>query len=582
MKKPLHELAAAAAGVEPADLVLKNAKVFNVFTGEFIAGDVAIQGGYIAGVGSYSGKEEINLQGRYLTPGFIDGHVHLESGLVSPAEFARLVVAAGTTTVVADPHEIANVVGADGIKFILDATEELPLSVYLMLPSCVPSSRLEQSGAELSALELAKFIGHPRVIGLGEVMDFPAVLRQEPGIMEKIALAEGMLVDGHAPGLSGRELTAYIAVGVGSDHECVTPEQAMERLRQGMYVMIREGSAAKNLLNLLPMVTLQTSHRCMFVTDDRHPEDLVNLGHINHLVRMAVAAGLDVELALQMASINAANYFRLNDVGAIAPGYRADLQVFSDLVEWRPDLVWKSGVLVAEAGTALFSKERTDESMVRETMHLARVEAGQLRLPAQSPIARVIGLIPGQLVTENLELPVKVVDGAFVAQPEKDIVKMAVWERHKGSGNVGVGLLRGLGLRRGAIASTVAHDSHNLVVAGVNDSDMLLAVSHIEKMQGGLVAVADGLVLGSLPLPLAGLMADREVEWVQEELAILQAVARDLGIRDDYDPFMTLAFLSLPVIPDLKLTDAGLVDVLAEEIVSVSVLKRRSEESNGA
>ncbi len=572
MKKPLHELVAVAAGARPADLVLKNARVFNVFTGEFADGDVAIQGGYIAGVGSYEGREEIDLQGRYLTPGFIDGHVHLESGLVSPAEFARLVVAAGTTTVVADPHEIANVAGERGLRFILQATEELPLSVYLMLPSCVPSSSLEQAGAELSAAELEKFIDHPRVLGLGEVMDFPAVLRQDAQITEKLRLAEKMLIDGHAPGLAGKDLTAYIAAGIGSDHECVTPEQAMERLRQGMYVMIREGSAAKNLLSLLPMVTPQTAHRCMFVTDDRHPEDLVNLGHINHLVRMAVEAGLDVALALQMASINAANYFRLKDVGAIAPGYRADLQVFGDLTGWQPEMVWNFGVLVAEKGKAIKVKAGNDEHMVRDTMHLGRIEKEQLVIPAQSQTARVIGLIPGQLVTEELKLPVKVLDGAFVAQPENDIVKLAVWERHKGSGRVGVALLRGLGLRRGAIASTVAHDSHNLVVAGVNDRDMLLAVRQAEQMQGGLVAVADGLVLGSLPLPLGGLMADREVEWVQEELAILQAVARDLGVRPEYDPFMTMAFLSLPVIPELKLTDAGLVDVKAGKIVSVSVV----------
>ncbi len=582
MQKPLQDLVAVAAGEKPADLVLKNAQVFHVFTGEFLPGDVAIQGGYIAGVGRYSGREEVDLKGRYLTPGFIDGHVHLESGLVSPTEFARLVVAAGTTTVIADPHEIANVVGERGIQFILDATEDLPLRVYVMLPSCVPASPLEQSGADLSAQELAPFLKHPRVIGLGEVMDFPGVLNQDEAVFAKLRMAGNRPIDGHAPGLEGYALTSYIAAGIGSDHECVTPEQALERLRQGMYLMLREGSAAKNLLQLLPVVTPKTAWRCMFVTDDRHPEDLVNLGHINHLVRLAVEAGLDVASALQMASINAANCFGLRDVGAIAPGYRADLLAFSDLVSWRPEKVWQNGVLAAENGQALQVNARVDERIVRDTMHLARVDKEQLRLPAQSPIARVIGLIPGQLVTEDLELPVKVADGAFIAQPEKDIIKLAVWERHKGSGRVGVGLLRGLGLKRGAIASTVAHDSHNLVVAGVNDDDMLLAVRQAERMQGGLVAVADGLVLGSLPLPLAGLMADREVEWVQEELAILQAVARDLGIRPDYDPFMTLAFLSLPVIPELKLTDAGLVDVANAKIVPISVLQSRTANSNGA
>ncbi|HWR41751.1 adenine deaminase [Sporomusa sp.] len=569
--KRVHELVDAALGRSAADLVLKNANVFNVFTGTFVKGDVAIINGYIAGVGEYCGRKEVDVAGKYITPGFIDGHVHIESAMVSPAQFACAVVPNGTTTVIADPHEIANVAGLDGIRYLLNATGQLPLNVYVMLPSCVPATHLEHSGAMLSATDLEEFIHHPRVLGLGEMMDYPGVLNKSKVVFEKIRMAQGKLVDGHAPGLTGKDLTGYIAAGICSDHECVTPEEATERLAQGMHVMLREGSAAKNLLSLLPAVNQYTVKRCLFATDDRHPEDLIEQGHINHMVRVAIGAGTNLAWVLQMATINAANYFRISDLGAVAPGYRADLLVFDNLEDWRPVMVFKDGQLAAENGKSLFMNFFVDDKAVRNTLCLGEISRDKLSLPAHSATARVIGLVPHQLVTKVLELPMPVVQGEFVPDTTRDILKLVVWERHKGTGNVGVGLLHGLGLKRGAIASTIAHDSHNLVVVGTADAAIMLAVKAIEHIQGGLVIVGEDDILGTLPLPLAGLMTDQDIGEVQQKLAALHKIARSLGVKEEYDPFMTLAFLSLPVIPALKLTDEGLVDVTAFQHVPVSV-----------
>ncbi len=569
--KRVHELVDAALGRSAADLVLKNANVFNVFTGTFAKGDVAIVNGYIAGVGEYCGRKEIDVAGKYITPGFIDGHVHIESAMVSPAQFACAVVPNGTTTVIADPHEIANVAGLEGIRYLLNATGQLPLNVYVMLPSCVPATHLEHSGATLSAKDLEEFIHHPRVLGLGEMMDYPGVLNKSKTVFEKIRMAQDKLVDGHAPGLTGKELTGYIAAGICSDHECVTPEEATERLAQGMHVMLREGSAAKNLLSLLPAVNQYTVTRCLFATDDRHPEDLIEQGHINHMVNVALGAGTNLAWVLQMATINAANYFRISDLGAVAPGYRADLLVFDNLENWRPVMVFKDGQLAAENGKSLFMNFFVDDKAVRNTLCLGEINLNKLSLPAHSATARVIGLVPHQLVTRVLELPMPVVQGEFVPDTTRDILKLVVWERHRGSGRVGVGLLHGLGLKRGAIASTIAHDSHNLVVVGTDDAAIMLAVKAIEHIQGGLVIVGEDEILGTLPLPLAGLMTDQDIGEVQQKLAALHKIARSLGVKEEYDPFMTLAFLSLPVIPALKLTDEGLVDVTAFQLVPVSV-----------
>lgn len=569
--KPVNDLIAVAQGRAQADLVLKNACIFNVFTGKFASGDVAIKGGYIAGIGDFTGHKELDLRGKYLTPGFIDGHVHLESSMVNPAEFARMVVPVGTTTVIADPHEIANVAGINGIRYILAATEGIPLNVYMMLPSSVPTSSLETAGAVLQAQDLAEFFQDSRVLGLGELMDYPAVLKHDEDVLAKINLAQGKLIDGHVPGLTGKELTAYIAAGVGSDHECVTPAEALERLAQGMYIMLREGSAAKNLLQLLPIIDQYTARRCLFVTDDRHPADLISLGHINHMVKMAVEAGIELPRVLQMATINAANYFHLYDLGAIAPGYRADVLVFDDLDSWRPAMVLKDGLAVASNGRALFVNRPFDDQAVRDTMCLGEIDSSKLKIPAHSVVARVIGLVPRQIVTTALELKVPVIAGEFIPDPDNDILKLAVFERHNGTGNVGVGLVKGLGLRSGAIASTIAHDSHNVVVVGTNDADIILAVREIDRLRGGITVVSNGQVLGSLALPLGGLMSDQDTYTVYNELAKLHRIARELGVSPDYDPFMTLGFLSLPVVPALKLTDLGLVDVDKFKLVPVSL-----------
>lgn len=569
--KPISQLISVAQGHALADIVFKNAQLFNVFTGKFDTGDVAVVGGCIAGVGQYSGQEEIDLTGKFLTPGFIDGHVHIESSMVSPAEFAKVVVPAGTTTIIADPHEIANVVGDKGIQYILDAAKGLALDIFVMLPSCVPATRLETSGAKLMAAELKKFIRHPQVLGLGELMDYPGVLRQDKQVLAKIKLAEGMVIDGHAPELTGHQLTAYIAAGIGSDHECVTPNEAMERLSQGMYIMLREGSAAKNLLNLLPIINCHTARRCMFATDDRHPGDLIALGHINHMVRMSVEAGIDMATVLQMATINPATYFGLKGIGAIAPGYYADLLVFDDLTSWRPSMVFKQGKMVAEQGNYVLENQVMNDENIRNTMNLGNVSTDQLKIKASSSLARVIGLVPHQLITTALEIEVMMVDGEFVQDKRNDILKIAVFERHHATGNVGVGLVKGLGMYTGAIASTVAHDSHNVVVIGASDEDMMMAVRELEKMQGGIVIVNEGQVLGSLALPLAGLMSDQDIHTVHAQLTLLHTIACELGVNPCYDPFMTLAFMSLPVIPSLKLTDKGLVDVDNFAFTQVSV-----------
>jgi adenine deaminase len=571
MMKPISQLIAVAQGHTPADLVLKNAQVFNVFTGEFVGGDVAVTGGYIAGIGQYYGHKEIDMAGKFLTPGFIDGHVHIESSMVSPAEFARVVVSAGTTTVIADPHEIANVVGKKGIQYVLEAAEGLPIHIFVMLPSCVPATLLETSGATLTAEELKDFIRHPKVLGLGELMDYQGVLRQDEEVLAKIKLAAGKLIDGHAPELTGHHLTAYIAAGIGSEHECVTPDEALERLKQGMYIMLREGSAAKNLLNLLPMLNCHTARRCMFATDDRHPGDLIALGHINHMVKMSIDAGIDVATVLQMATINPATYFGLKGIGAIAPGYYADLLVFDDVTSWRPSLVFKQGQIVAQQGKAVFESLKSDDKKIRNTMHLGDINVNQLKLQASSSLARVIGLLPHQLITTALEIEMATTEGEFVQDIDNDILKLAVFERHYATGNVGVGLVKGLGMRTGAIASTVAHDSHNVVVIGASDEDMIVAVRELERMQGGIAIANEGRVLGSLPLPLAGLMSEQDIYTVHDQLTLLQQTAYDLGVNPCYDPFMTLAFMSLPVIPALKLTDKGLVDVNKFAFTSVSV-----------
>ncbi|HET90870.1 MAG TPA: adenine deaminase [Chloroflexi bacterium] len=551
-----------ARGDAPANLVLRHGRVINVFTGEIIVADVAVAGDTIVGVGpSYQAHEEIDMAGRYVCPGLIDAHVHIESSMVTPLQFARAVVPRGTTTAVTDPHEIANVAGAAGVRYMLAASEGLPLTVYVNLPSCVPATHLGTAGAELEADDLVALAGLERVIGLAEFMNVPGAVLGLPGALEKLLAFQGRVIDGHAPSITGQWLQAYVGAGPGSDHECTTAAEMVEKLRLGMYIFVRESTAAKNLRALVPAITAQNSRRCAFGTDDRHPDDLLDQGHLDHLIRLAVGEGLDPITVIQMATLNCAEWFRLHDRGAVAPGRRADLVVFSDLENFYPEMVFAGGVLVARDGSPAgeWPVLAHDDSQVRDTVHV-EWEQLDLAIPALGERVRVIGVVPDQVVTEHLVEPTKVVAGLAVADPERDVLKMAVIERHRGSGNVGLGFVRGLGLQRGALAGSVGHDAHNLIVAGCDDLSMMTASRAVGELGGGLVAAVGEQVVGSLPLPIAGLMSDQPVETVRQQMNDLVQVSRDLGSAL-HDPFMALGFLALEVIPTLKLTDRGLVDV---------------------
>lgn len=560
-----------AQGLEPADLVLKNAEVFHVYTGEFILCDIAIADGYIAGTGSYFGIEEIDMQGRYITPGFIDAHVHIESSMLTPYQFAKAALPCGVTTIVTDPHEIANVCGAKGIQYMLDATEQLPLNVYFMLPSCVPATDFEDSGAVLLAEDLEPFMEHPRVLGLAEVMNAPGVLQQDENVMAKLEMAGKGRIDGHAPGLTSSQLMGYAAAGITTDHECITKEQALDRLRAGIKVMLREGSAAKNMRGLLPTVNPDTAPYFMFCADDKIPAELLDSGYINYMVKAAIEEGVSVANALQIATINAARHYGIKDAGAILPGRRADLLVFDNLDEWKPRQVYKDGRLAVDNGQLLQEGRNCDNSSLEHTVNLAPVTVESFRLPLKTEMANVIGLVPYQIVTNKAVLSVKRVDGCAVSDVENDILKLAVLERHHATGNIGLGLVKGFGLKRGALASTVGHDSHNLIVIGTNDEDMLAAVQELQRIGGGICIAEDGQIRGVLPLPVGGLMTNEPALMVAKQQAEMIALAREMGVPEFYSPLLTLAFLSLPVIPSLKLTDRGLVDVDSFKFIPLEV-----------
>lgn len=566
-----------ASGRGKVDLLLRNARVIDVFSGQIERKDVAIWQGLIVGFGDYSARRVMDLEGAFLCPGLIDGHVHIESSLVTLPRFARSAAVRGTTTLVIDPHEIANVLGKDGIHFMAESAAGLPLNVFLMIPSCVPSTDLETSGASLRASDLKMLLKKPWALGLAEMMNFPGVIKADPEVMKKIVAAGGKRIDGHAPLLSGKGLSAYVTAGIRSDHECTTLREAREKLASGMWIMIREGTSARNLKDLIPLVTPENSRRFLFVTDDRHPHELIEEGHIDFLVRKAIEEGLSPLSAIQMATLNAAEYFRLDDLGAIAPGYRADLVTFDHLSPFRVDKVFKDGILVAEKGFLLPGpwEERTrrpaqgeNSSKIHHTIRIGNLSIENLRLRSSVPLAKVIQLIPGQILTQKTLKKVVLKEG--IAQPNlrEDILKIVVVERHQGTGNVGIGFVRGFELKKGAIGSSVAHDSHNIVVVGTSDEEIWVAVKAIEKMEGGLVVVSEGKIRSAVELPVAGLMAERSVSEMEESLSRLNQAARDLGSRLD-DPFMALSFLSLPVIPELKITDKGLVDVNRFKIVDV-------------
>ncbi len=549
-----------AKGELPADLVLANARVVNVFTGEIEPGNVAIYQGSIAGVGDYhQAKEVLDLEGRYLAPGLIDGHTHLESSMLDVAQYARAVVPRGTLAVVTDLHEIANVAGLAGMKYVMSRARRLPLELFLMAPSCVPSTSLGTSGASLGVAELRQVLRWKGCIGLGEVMNFPGVLSGDLGILSKIDLTRGKVADGHAPGVSGKNLSAYIAAGIYSDHESVTLDEAREKLRQGMFIMIRQGSSEKNLAALLPLVTDKTYKRCMLVVDDRSCVDLLRDGDIDAVVRQAIAGGLDPVRALQLATLNPAEYFRLDRLGAIAPGYQANLIVIGDLARLRIDMVFYRGRLVARDGKPLFSVAQSSGREL-DTIHIKPFGVEALRLKAVAEAEPVIEIVPGQIITRKRREKVKIIDGAVMPDVSRDILKLVVVERHKASGNIGLGLVKGFGLKTGALASSIAHDAHNIVAVGTNDEDIFTAVKQIEKLQGGLVVASGGKVLASLALPIAGLLSDEPMEVVVAKLNRLEQMATSLGTTLP-SPFSTLSFLALPVIPELRLTDLGLVDV---------------------
>lgn len=566
-QKELKELIRIAKGESPADLLLTNARIINTFTAEVEQANVAIYKGRIAGVGDYHHAQQVtDLKGKYLAPGLINGHTHVESSLLHIAQYARAVVPQGTSALVTDLHEMANVCGLKGAKYILRCAERLPLDLFFMVPSCVPATQLETSGAQITADSVQAALNWENTIGLGEMMNFPGVLSGNREVLLKIALSKGKVIDGHAPGLRGKELNAYLATGIGSDHESTLLEEAREKLSRGMWLMIREGSSEKNLATLLPLVGDKTYHRCFFVVDDRSCVDLLKDGDIDAVVRKAIQLGLEPIRALQMATINPAQYFRLDGLGAVAPGYLADLIVIADLSTLDIEMVFHQGELVAKEGEALFPVDVSGNEELRHTINIKPFSREALRIPAEKRAHPIIEIVPGQIVTRKRKEEVKVREGIILPDVERDILKLVVVERHKATGNIGLGLVKGFGLKRGAIASSIAHDSHNIVAAGTNDEDIFTAIKEIERLQGGLVIAAEGQILSVLPLPIAGLLSDEPLETVVDRLESLEAIASDLGCPLT-SPFSTLSFLALPVIPELRLTDLGLVDVEAFKLL---------------
>lgn len=550
-----QRIIAVAAGREKADLVLKNAKYLNVFSNEFLSGDIAVANGLIAGVGKYDGKTEIDVSGKLVLPGFIDAHIHLESSMVTPAEFAKAVVAHGTTTVITDPHEITNVMGIDGVEYMIQASQNLPIDVHFMMPSCVPATEIDESGAELDCKDIDLYLDNKKVLGLAEMMNYVGVINGDKNVLSKIVTSQAhhKKIDGHAPELSGNDLNAYIAAGVYSDHECSTFENALEKLRKGQFIMIREGTAAHNLKALMPLLTQQYYSRCMFATDDKHPSDLLYGGHIDYIVKQALKNGADPIVALKTATHHAARYFLLNNKGAIASGYLADIVVVDNLEDFNVETVFKRGKLVFDGEVKDFSAPTVDEKLAEkcfDTFHLDSVTPSSFKVDGKLGL---IGLVGGELLTRNLGTADKI-------DVENDILKIACIERHKGTNHIGVGYVKGYSLKSGAVATSVAHDSHNIITVGCNDDDIAVAVNAIKDSKGGIAVVENGKIKALLELPIAGLMSDEPLTTVNEKLKNAKSSAYELGADKSIDPFMTLSFLSLPVIPSLRITTKGVFD----------------------
>lgn len=550
-----QRIIAVAAGREKADLVLKNAKYLNVFSNEFLCGDIAVANGLIAGVGKYDGKTEIDVSGKLVLPGFIDAHIHLESSMVTPAEFAKAVVAHGTTTVITDPHEITNVMGIDGVEYMIQASQNLPIDVHFMMPSCVPATEIDESGAELDCKDIDLYLDNKKVLGLAEMMNYVGVINGDKNVLSKIVTSQAhhKKIDGHAPELSGNDLNAYIAAGVYSDHECSTFENALEKLRKGQFIMIREGTAAHNLKALMPLLTQQYYSRCMFATDDKHPSDLLYGGHIDYIVKQALKNGADPIVALKTATHHAARYFLLNNKGAIASGYLADIVVVNNLEDFNVETVFKCGKLVFDGEVKDFSAPTVDEKLAEkcfDTFHLDSVTPSSFKVDGKLGL---IGLVGGELLTRNLGTADKI-------DVENDILKIACIERHKGTNHIGVGYVKGYSLKSGAVATSVAHDSHNIITVGCNDDDIAVAVNAIKDSNGGIAVVENGKIKALLELPIAGLMSDEPLTTVNEKLENAKSSAYELGADKSIDPFMTLSFLSLPVIPSLRITTKGVFD----------------------
>lgn len=550
-----QRIIAVAAGREKADLVLKNAKYLNVFSNEFLCGDIAVANGLIAGVGKYDGKTEIDVSGKLVLPGFIDAHIHLESSMVTPAEFAKAVVAHGTTTVITDPHEITNVMGIDGVEYMIQASQNLPIDVHFMMPSCVPATEIDESGAELDCKDIDLYLDNKKVLGLAEMMNYVGVINGDKNVLSKIVTSQAhhKKIDGHAPELSGNDLNAYIAAGVYSDHECSTFENALEKLRKGQFIMIREGTAAHNLKALMPLLTQQYYSRCMFATDDKHPSDLLYGGHIDYIVKQALKNGADPIVALKTATHHAARYFLLNNKGAIASGYLADIVVVNNLEDFNVETVFKCGKLVFDGEVKDFSAPTVDEELAEkcfDTFHLDSVTPSSFKVDGKLGL---IGLVGGELLTRNLGTADKI-------DVENDILKIACIERHKGTNHIGVGYVKGYSLKSGAVATSVAHDSHNIITVGCNDDDIAVAVNAIKDSKGGIAVVENGKIKALLELPIAGLMSDEPLTTVNEKLENAKSSAYELGADKSIDPFMTLSFLSLPVIPSLRITTKGVFD----------------------